>query len=183
MSIPAPRPLPPVRLAWQRLLRGLDGLLAPWRQLDDGPAETLLAPTALTLYRRMSKADRAHSLRLLAWLQTHAQTNPDLLVAALLHDCGKAAAPLAVWQRTLKVLLKSFAPALWRRLSRPAQPDHWRHPFFVLQTHPNIGAAWAETAGLNPTVVWLIRFHESDPDPLAAHYQLLVALQQADAAS
>jgi len=183
VSAPAPRRFSPVRLAWQRLFRGCDGLLAPWRPLDDRPAEVLLPPSGLTLYRRLGKADRAHSLRLLSWLREHGHTDPALLSAAPLHDCGKAAAPLAVWQRTLKVLLKLFAPALWRRLSRPARPGHWRHPFFVLQTHPEIGAAWAEAAGLDPTVVWLIRFHETDPNPADPHYLLMCALQQADAAS
>lgn len=157
--------------------------MAPWRPVDDHLAEALLPTAGLALFRRLGKADQAHSLRLLAWLQEHGHTDPDLLNAALLHDCGKAAAPLAVWQRTLKVLLKLFVPAVWRRLARPAPPDRWRYPFFVLQTHPEIGAAWAEAAGLNPITIWLIRFHETDPNPIDPHYDLMVALQQADAAS
>lgn len=180
MSAPAPLRLSPVRLAYRRLFRGIDGLLAPWRPLDDRPADALLPPAALPLYRQLSKPDRAHSLRLLTWLQAHGHTDPDLLIAALLHDCGKAAAPLAVWQRTLKVLLRLFLPSAWHRLSRPAPPGHWRYPFFVLQTHPEIGAVRAEAAGLNPSVVWFIRYHETDPAPRDA---LMLALQQADAAS
>ncbi len=183
MSASAPKHLSSIRLTYQRLYRGIDGLLAPWRPLDDRPAASLLPPAGLTLYRRMGKADRAHSLRLLAWLQGRGYSDPNLLVAALLHDCGKAAAPLAVWQRTLKVLLKLLAPATWHRLSRPARPDEWRYPFFVLRTHPDLGAAWAETAGLDPTIVWLIRYHETNPNPSDAHYNLMLALQQADAAS
>lgn len=183
MSAAQPRRLSPARLTYQRFYRGIDGLLAPWRPIDDTPAEALLPPAGLALYRRMGRADRAHSLRLLAWLQAHDETDPHLLVAALLHDCGKAAARLAVWQRTLKVLLKLLAPAAWRRLARPAQPDGWRYPFFVLQTHPHLGAAWAEAAGLDPVVVWLIRYHETAPAPGDACYHLMCALQQADAES
>lgn len=172
-----------VRLAYQRFYRGVDGLLAPFRPVDDQPAERLLSPAGLTLYRRMGKVDRAHSLRLLKWLQANGYSDPNLLTAALLHDCGKAAATLAVWQRTLKVLLKLLAPAAWLRLSRPSQPNNWRYPFFVLQTHPELGAAWAEAAGLAPTVVWLIRYHETDPHSGDLHYDLIYALQLADAAS
>ncbi len=158
-------------------------MLVLWRPIDDRPAEATLAPGGLALYRRMSKADRAHSLRLLRWLQAHGETDPNLLSAALLHDCGKAASRLAVWQRTLKVLLKLVAPAAWQRLARPSQPDGWRYPFFVLQTHPRLGAAWAEAAGLDPIIVWLILYHETDPHPGDAHYHLMCALQRADAAS
>ena len=142
-----------------------------------------LSPTALALFRRMSAADRAHCLRVFAWLQTHDQADNDLLVAALLHDCGKAAAPIAVWQRTLKVLLRHLAPDRWHTLSRPAAPSDWRFPFFVLQNHPLIGAEWAEAAGCAATVVWLIRYHETDPDPSDSRSPLMRCLQDADAAS
>ncbi|NOX61791.1 MAG: HD domain-containing protein [Chloroflexi bacterium] len=166
----------------RRIARGLENLFIGFRQVDDGPAEALLAPPLLALYRRMSKADRAHSLRVLQWLRERGQDDPDLLAAALLHDCGKAAARLAVWQRTLKVLLKRFAPRQWERISRPAQPDNWRYPFYVLRIHPALGADWVAEAGGGELLVWLIRFHEIDPDPADPRFPLMRALQDADAA-
>lgn len=168
---------------WQRLYRGFDDLLSPWRALDERPAVALLDPSALALYGRMAKADRRHSLRLLARLQQEGYEDPDLLVAALLHDCGKAAAPLRVWHRTLKVLLRRWAPTGWEHLAAPAPPGHWRYPFFVLEHHPCLGAAWAAAAGCSPLTVWLIAHHETDPDPTDPRAALMAALQKADAAS
>lgn len=166
----------------RRFARGLENLFIRFRRVDDGPAEAMLAPRLLTLYRRMSKADRAHSLRVLQWLQARGWDDADLLAAALLHDCGKAAARLSVWQRTLKVLLKRFAPRLWDQISRPADPQTWRYPFYVLRVHPALGAGWVAEAGGSETLVWLIRFHEIDPDPADSRYPLMRALQDADAA-
>ncbi len=164
-----------------RLRRGVDGLLAPWRTVDDAPAAAFLAPAALALFRRMSAADRAHSLRVYAWLQEHT-ASPELLAAGLLHDCGKAAARLAVWQRTLKVLLKKLAPGLWRKLAAPVPPKHWRYPFYILEDHARIGADWAEAAGCPALTCWLIRHHECRIDPCDPRADWLRLLQRADGA-
>jgi len=174
-----PRPSPII----QRLRRGIEGLLAPWRQVDDAPAAAFLTPVALALFRRMSVADRAHSLRGYAWLQARAPRQHDLLAAGLLHDCGKAAARLAVWQRTLKVLLLKLAPGLWRRLSAPAAPDSWRYPFYILAEHARIGAEWAEAAGCSELTCWLIAKHESKIDLSHSRASFLQLLQSADVAS
>jgi hypothetical protein len=180
--MPAANP-PHVTPIRQRLYRGVEGLLAPFRQVDDSPAAAFLTPEQLALFRRMSTADRAHSLRVYAWLQAHWPGNDDLLTAGLLHDCGKAAAHLAVWQRTLKVLMKKLAPARWRRLSAPTTPEDWRYPFYILAEHPRIGAEWAADAGCSQLTCWLIANHENDISPDHPDYPLLQALQQADASS
>ena len=167
----------------QRLHRGLEALFAPFRRVDDSPAAAFLAPAQLALFRRMSPADQAHSLRVYAWLSEYGPQNDDLLTAGLLHDCGKAAAHLAVWRRTLKVLMRKFAPEHWRRLSAPATPGHWRYPFYILADHPRIGAEWARAAGCSELTCWLIANHEKDISPQHSNYPLLQALQRADAAS
>jgi hypothetical protein len=178
---PAPEQRPsPIR---QRLYRGVDGLLAPFRVVDDGPAAAILPPAALALFRQMSPADRAHSLRVHQWLLDQGCDQRDLLAAGLIHDCGKAAARLAVWQRTLKVLLKKLAPGLWRRLSAPAAPDSWRYPFYILAEHARIGAEWAEAAGCSELTCWLIAHHESIIPRDHPYYDLQWALQTADASS
>ncbi len=173
-----------LRNVWQRVYRGVDALTWPWRSLDDTPARAVLSPAAFALFRRMSKADRAHSLRLLRWLQEQGYDQPSLLAAALLHDVAKSQARLAVWQRTLKVLLRRFWPHLWFRLAKPAPPESWRYPFYVLQEHPALGATMAAEAGCDELCCWLIRYHETDcpPDPYS-NSSLHKALQKADAAS
>lgn len=178
-TFPEQRPSP-IR---QRLFRGVDSLLAPWRRVDDGPAAEVLSPAALALFRRMSAADRAHSLRVYRWLRDSGYEQDDLLTAGLLHDCGKAAARMAVWQRTLKVLMKRLAPGQWRRLSAPAAPDSWRYPLYILADHARIGAEWAEAAGCSELTCWLIAQHESDITRDHPHYELQLALQMADASS
>jgi hypothetical protein len=167
----------------QRIYRGVEALLAPWRPVDDSLAAEVLPPPALALFRRMSNADRAHSLRVYDWLVAHGYEQEELLKAGLIHDCGKAAAHLAVWQRTLKVLLKKLAPAWWRKLAAPAAPDHWRYPFYILAEHARIGAAWAEEAGCPELTCWLIAHHETDLPCDHPRYELLLALQNADASS
>ncbi len=157
--------------------------MAPWRRVDDGPAAEALSPAALALFRRMSNADRAHSLRVYRWLLEHHYEQEDLLAAGLIHDCGKAAARLAVWQRTLKVLFRKLAPGWWRALSAPASSDHWRYPFYILAEHARIGAEWAEAAGCSELTCWLIAHHETDLPCHHPRYELLRALQNADASS
>jgi hypothetical protein len=167
----------------RRIYRGIDALLTPYRPLDDAPARALLPPAAYQLYLRMSKADRAHSLRVLAWLQNHGYDQPELSKAALLHDVGKSLANLWVWQRTLKVLLRRLCPPAWRWLTRPAPAHSWRYPFYELQNHPQLGAELAQQAGCDPLTCWLIRYHETDFPPTHPHSDLHPKLQQADSAS
>ncbi len=167
----------------QRFYRGFEALLAPFRRVDDEPAASFLSPQAFALFRRMNAADRAHSLRVFAWLQAHGPQEDALWTAGLLHDCGKAAAHLAVWQRTLKVLLRKLAPHYWRQLSSPVPPDNWRYPFYILAEHPQIGARWAREAGCSELTCWLIAHHEAEVPSDHPHSLLLQALQHADAAS
>jgi len=167
----------------QRLRRGVEGLLAPFKKVDDSPAAAALSPAALALFLRMSTADRAHSLRVYHWLLDQGYGQDALLAAGLLHDCGKAAAKLAVWRRTLKVLLKKLTPGLWRKLSAPAEPDNWRYPFYILADHARIGAEWAQETGCSELTCWLIAHHESDLPCDHPRLALLRALQNADASS
>ncbi|HIQ12623.1 MAG TPA: HD domain-containing protein [Caldilineales bacterium] len=167
----------------RRIQRGLEGLFGPFEQIDERPARELLSPEALALFQRMSAIDRAHSLRVHQWLVDRGYDQEELLTAALLHDCGKAAAPISVWQRTLKVLLKRFAPGWWKELAAPAPPDSWRYPFHVLHAHPRIGAAWAREAGCSELTCWLIEQHETPPSSIHPHADLLWALEFADATS
>jgi len=140
----------------------------------------ILTPASLSLFHSMAAQDQRHALEVWRALCQAGHTTPQLLAAALLHDAGKAAARLPVWQRAIIVLLKRFAPRLLTRLSQ-GEPRGWHRPFIVHARHPEIGACWAEEAGCPPLTVALIRRHQDRlGDCRTEQDQLLAALQAAD---
>lgn len=140
----------------------------------------ILTPASLTLFRSMAIQDQRHGLDVCAALRQAGHNNPDLLAAALLHDAGKAAARLPVWQRAVIVLLDRFAPRLLARLSQ-GEPDRWHSPFIAHARHPEVGARWAQEAGCSPLTVALIRRHQDQTSNCQTEEdQLLTNLQMAD---
>jgi hypothetical protein len=175
-----------------RVRQFLDALAARIDEDDEQELARLLTPPQRELFRRMAPNDQRHALNVCATLHQAGYDDPDLLKAALLHDAGKAAGRIWLWQRTLIVLLRRWAPHVLRWLARgdcPAKAPWWRRGFVVNRLHPQLGAQWAAQTGCLPTTVALIRRHQ-DPlqvPPLEARpeekdYQerLLVALQWAD---
>lgn len=97
-----------------------------------------------------------------------------LLIAALLHDCGKGRVML--WQRVAHVVLGAVAPGLRMRVGR----EHgaaWRQAFWRLQHHPEIGASMVAETGADADVVRMIR----EQDAVSADGRLAL-LQAADEA-
>ncbi len=140
----------------------------------------VLTPASLTLFRSMTVQDQRHALAVCHTLRRAGHTDPRLFAAALLHDVGKAAARLPVWQRAVIVLLERFAPRLLTCLSQ-GKPQGWRRSFVVHARHPEIGARWAEEAGCSPLAVALIRRHQERPgDRRTEQDKFLAALQAAD---
>ncbi len=141
----------------------------------------LLTPAQRDLFKRMAKNDQRHSLDVCATLRRAGHHDPDLLTAALLHDVGKSAGPIWLWQRTLIVLLRRWSPGLLHWLSRgdaPAQAPWWRRGFVINKLHPQLGARWAHQAGCSHTAVTLIRRHQETPGE--PQDRLLDLLQWAD---
>lgn len=165
-----------------RFQQGVRALGAWLRPVDDAAARAHLTPPLYALYRAMRRSERQHSLRVLRDLRAQGHHDPDLLVAALLHDVAKAQMPFSIAEKVIVVLVKAFAPAVYRRWGRAA-PRGWQRPFAVSVQHPAWGAAIAAEAGATARTVELIRRH-ADPLPDAADRSelddLLHALQQAD---
>src|SRR5512144_2622625 len=108
----SPRPL-------YRLRQFSAALFAKPAPEDLRQVEKFLSPQELALFARLQASEQAHSIEVFKSLQsgngTHAQ-EPDLLVAALLHDVGKCRYPLHLWERVWIVL----AQALF-----PSRIEHW----------------------------------------------------------
>jgi len=174
------------RRIWYRVSQFFHALTARAAPAEVAQAITLLPADARVLFGRQSRADQCHALAVWRSLRQAGYSNPQLLSAALLHDVGKAAARLTLWQRAAIVALDRFAPRALQRLGHSGVAGEgrawgWRHPFAVTVHHAELGARWAEEAGCSPVTVTLIRRHqdrvvsaETEAD------RLLAALQAAD---
>ncbi len=155
------------------------------REEDRALVARILPLEAQALFWRMTPGDQRHSLAVLRTLLAWGETHPALLQAALLHDVGKAAMPLAPWERALIVLVEALG--LWPRLfgcGRWPIFRRWTERVRRYRAHPEIGAAWARAAGCDPLTVALIRRHQEALDQPGSEEdletRLLRRLQQAD---
>lgn len=145
-----------------------------WRALTPKPLDeadrallhALLAEGGLALFATMSRADQRHSMDVCRALQARGTRDPDLLAAALLHDCGKGSGRVRLWVRPPFVLLRAFAPGVLRWLASAPHP-WWRWPFYAAWHHADIGADLAAAAGLPERAVLLIRTHHQPHGPAA----------------
>jgi hypothetical protein len=170
----------------QRIRQGLRALLAFSYTVDYPLAEQYLNAKQLVLFRQMGRSEQLHSLNVLrSVLAQSTQTPHDLAVAALMHDVGKSRYILAVWQKTVAVLVNKFLPKLSVRLSAHHQLAFWNAPFVVRQWHPQWSAELLSEVGSTEGVIWLAEHHADDAEQWREHpsYPLLVRLQQADDAN
>jgi len=147
---------------------------------DEADVDRVLSPALAALFREMIPGEQAHSLRVMRWLIAHQQTQPELLQAALLHDVGKACAPLNMFERVVTVFGHKLFP---KQSSKWAQgrPNGWQKAFVVARHHADWGADSAERAGAMPLTVNLIRRHQTRiAKPRTPEDELLRWLQRAD---
>jgi putative nucleotidyltransferase with HDIG domain len=151
-------------------------LWAPLLPIDAVYVRRHLDPALWRLFQTMARAEQHHGVAVCRALEAQGHDDPDLLVAALLHDVGKSVAPLHLWERVGVVLGEHVLPraaARWRE-----GPLHGlRRGFVVRYRHPAWGAALARRAGASERAVTLIGRHHAKPgesDPA------LRALQQVD---
>ncbi len=123
-------------------------------ELDEAAA--VLGPQLRLLFESMSPRDQRHCLDVYRVLRSHGCEDPEVLAAALLHDCGKGrmgGRRVRLWHRVAYVLLAAGAPGLLERAAS-------RGGLAVLHQHAERGAELAAALGAPAGVVELIREHE-----------------------
>lgn len=118
-----------------------------------------LSPAQLALFDGMHVADRRHGLDVAAWLRADGITDPEVLVAGLLHDAGKGATGFV--PRVAYSLGQAYGS--WVTGSAARLPG-MRRSLARLAAHAETSARLAAAAGCSPRTVELIR-HQDDPAP------------------
>ena len=167
----------------QRLKQGIRALLAFTRGVDYDFAAQYLTEEQMVLFKKMSHTEQLHSVNVLRHVLKHNDSVPhDLALGALMHDVGKSRYHLAVWQKTISVLLKRFAPKLAQDLSLEEKLTFWRAPFVVRRYHPQWSATLLAQTNASERAIWLARHHQDNADKWREHphYELLCKLQTSD---
>jgi len=112
----------------------------------------------------MERSDQRHALAVALRLR-QGTDDRSLLVAALVHDCGKGSVP--VWLRALNVV----SPATLSRFA--AEGRGWRDAAHRLRHHVELSVAKANDAGSSAMTVRLI--HGKIEPAEAWRYELLLA--------
>ena len=132
-----------------------------------GPAERAeleawLSDSQLALFDGMHVADRRHGLDVVATLRADGMTDPEVLLAGLLHDAGKG--QTGVWPRVVYALGQRYGSWIPRLAGvvPPARAAQAR-----LRDHAEVSAVLAAAAGCSPRTVELIRHQDAPVDPIA----------------
>ena len=107
----------------------------------------------------MHVADRRHGLDVVASLRAGNVTEPEALLAGLLHDAGKGAT--GVWPRVAYALGDRYGRWVWRVAA--VIPGFARH-LERLRTHAQTSAELAKAAGCPARTVELIRYQDEPRD-------------------
>ena len=143
--------------------------------------QTRLTVAEQQLFFAQQTGDQAHAITVARTLQQQGYDDERLLVAALLHDAGKAPG-VSIPHRTAMVLIKKIVPGWLDTLS--PQTTGWLAPLARAYHHPTIGAKLAQQAACHPDTVALIRHHQEHNSQLRDELQeWLRALQEVDDAN
>jgi len=132
-----------------------------------GPAErsgleAWLTDLQLALFDGMHVADRRHGLDVVATLRAEGVTDPEVLLAGLLHDAGKG--PTGIWPRVAYSLGQRYGSWVWR-VAGVLPP--FGAALTRLRDHAEVSASLSRAAGCSPRTVELIRHQDAPIDPVA----------------
>ncbi len=180
--------------AANRVRQGLRALFAFTRPVDHALAVVYLNPQQVILFEQMRRSEQLHSLNVLRDVLTLESSQgdaigkvgfADLALAALLHDVGKTRYPLAIWQKTLAVLVRAFAKPIYQQWSEGDPAHLWQRAFVVAEQHPAWSVALVSETDASDRALWLIAHHADKAAQWQDHpcVHLLKRLQQADDAN
>lgn len=138
------------------------------------------------LFSQMGRVERYHALAVAKTVLEEAgyQRGIDLktlVKAALLHDVGKVEGDLNFCSRLAAGLIRRIKPGWREKYAQAKRDERWpaiRYGFYVDLIHPVRGSYMAQSLGIEPCVVELIRRHH-DP-PVLDQIPELTWLQAAD---
>ncbi|MFL5778522.1 MAG: hypothetical protein ACJ761_06225 [Chloroflexota bacterium] len=119
-----------------------------------------LSADQLRLFDSMHVADRRHGLDVSGALRAEGVTDPDVLLAGLLHDAGKGST--GVWPRVIYALGQRYGTWVWRRAA--FLPGMTR-ALDRLGAHAETSARLAGEAGSSARTVQLIRDQDAPTAP------------------
>jgi hypothetical protein len=123
--------------------------------------EAWTTPGQRALFDSMHVADRRHGLDVAGSLRGDGVTDPDVLVAGLLHDAGKG--DTGVLPRVAYSLGQRYGTWVWRSA---ALVPGWGAALARLRTHAETSAVLADAAGCSARTVDLIRHQDAPTDPV-----------------
>jgi hypothetical protein len=117
-----------------------------------------LTADQLALFDSMHRADRRHGLDVVRALRTAGHDDHDVLLAGLLHDCGKGRS-VGIWHRVAWSLAIRYGR---RARSLTSRLPGFGRAFATLDEHAETSARLALAAGCSERCAELIR-HQDDP--------------------
>lgn len=150
----------------RRFVRYFSGRISP---AERSQLTAWLTQPELALFDSMHHADQRHGLDVVRALRAQGQSDPNLLLAGLLHDCGKGR-NLRVWHRVGWSLAQRYGKRAERlMLALPTFPS----AFHVMTEHADRSAALALAAGASPAAAALIRNQAEPVDDVLGRALLL----------
>jgi hypothetical protein len=169
-----------------RFKQGIQAIFAFRHTIGDDQLADVLTPEQIAIFRLLPHVEQLHSVNVLNTARQSSSDIPhDLAVACLLHDVGKSRFPLALWQKSLAVILKRIIPQRFEAWSKGDHGDNWRQMFTVRENHPRWSVELVQHTDITERALWLILHHGHDLEQFAnhPHYDLLRRLKQADDAN
>jgi hypothetical protein len=150
----------------RRFGRYFAGRISPTERAD---LAGWLTEAQLSLFGAMHPADQRHGLDVVAALRAQGHAQDELLLAGLLHDCGKGRG-LRIWHRVAWSLGERYGARTARSFERLPT---FSAAFRTMRGHAARSAELAAAAGCSAATVELIRNQAEPTDPVLGRALLL----------